>query len=423
MPGTDRNRSSVPVSPAGLRLPAAGWVATSLVLASMGCGDGDGPGAVDVDPVDSHRSSIVGGDEAELCAWSGAVLLLDEAGDSLCSGVLLHPRVVAYAGHCGTGFTEARFGNGMIRRAVPIARDGEGALRCYAHPDCDGACDPEGGRAGDPWDYAVCVLSSAYRDAAVVPPAMGCELDAVRVPDLPAQVVGFGRDDLGMSGMKNVLEMRVDRANDDRNELVLAPTSTGTGACVGDSGGPAYVELDDGSWRVAGVLHAVDAPCGRAFERVLAPAVPWIEEVTGFDVSPCHDADGTWRPSAACQRFPTDPGGDHGDYPDCVPGRRMTALPSTCGPAFGSEPPGEDAGPGAPPDAGGLDGGPSAATGDGGLFVPDVVAGGPDAGLTGGCQVGRSVRLPGAAVAGLVAAAFLRRRRRRKPGSNFRAGY
>jgi len=383
-------------------------VATAALLA-VACG-------LDPSPVDpgtetgARDAPLIGGDQADGCRWSGAALLIDEASDTLCSGVLIHPRLVVYAGHCGDAFEVVRFGNGETRRAVGVAQDGDGAPRCFRHPRCGTACEPNPRFAGDPWDYGVCVLESPYRDAALVPPAMGCELGLLTARGRSAWAVGFGTDDLDMSGAKNQLEMRMGSVDDDRNQVILEPLRGGEGLCVGDSGGPSYAALDDGSWRVLGIHHATDDPCGRAIERTVAPAVPWIEDVTGFDVTPCHDDDGTWRPGEACRDFPTDPGGDHGTYPACRPGPVMGALPATCGEPYDPDGGGgADAGPG---DGGVPDAGPGGG-GDAGFFVPDPIGGGDK--LTGACRVGVGGASPGRAGWGvllLTALAGLRRSRR-----------
>jgi hypothetical protein len=60
-------------------------------------------------------------------------------------------------------------------------------------------------------------------------------------------------------------------------------------------------------------------------------AVPWIEATTGIDVSPCHDADGTWNPGPDCGDIPHEPEVGGGAWPTCEPG--ALGGPSTaCGP-------------------------------------------------------------------------------------------
>jgi MYXO-CTERM domain-containing protein len=35
--------------------------------------------------------------------------------------------------------------------------------------------------------------------------------------------------------------------------------------------------------------------------------VPWVEEASGVDITPCHDVDGTWNPTPQCEGFALDP--------------------------------------------------------------------------------------------------------------------
>jgi MYXO-CTERM domain-containing protein len=110
----------------------------------------------------------------------------------------------------------------------------------------------------------------------------------------------------------------------------------GKAPCYGDSGGPAFVNMPDGTWRVFGIDSAgVAQSCDAGdYMALMSDAVPWIEEQSHIDVTPCHDADGTWNPSAACRNFSMTP---H------LPGRTWTsgcAEPAlspplaSCGPAY-----------------------------------------------------------------------------------------
>src|SRR4051812_32383143 len=63
-----------------------------------------------VSPADER---IVGGLDITAADPSAVVASLDDR----CSGVLVHPRVVAYAGHCGSQFTSVTFStpSGAVR--------------------------------------------------------------------------------------------------------------------------------------------------------------------------------------------------------------------------------------------------------------------------------------------------------------------
>jgi len=60
----------------------------------------------------------------------------------------------------------------------------------------------------------------------------------------------------------------------------------------GDSGGPAFVQLADKSWRVFGIdSEGTGKSCGAGdLMGVMHKAVSWIEQQSGVDITPCHDA-------------------------------------------------------------------------------------------------------------------------------------
>ena len=72
---------------------------------------------------------VAGGEEVLECAWIDTVAVT--GGGGLCTGSLVHPRVVVYAAHCGDGDKQIRIGNtstgggGIVRRL----RRGRDALR------------------------------------------------------------------------------------------------------------------------------------------------------------------------------------------------------------------------------------------------------------------------------------------------------
>jgi len=62
-------------------------------------------------------------------------------------------------------------------------------------------------------------------------------------------------------------------------------------------------------WRHLGVLSAgVIGRCGLGYYTDLNVFVPWIEQVTQVDVTPCHDLEGRWAPTPACLRVSADQG-------------------------------------------------------------------------------------------------------------------
>ncbi len=63
--------------------------------------------------------------------------------------------------------------------------------------------------------------------------------------------------------------------------------------------------------------------------------MPWIEEASGIDITPCDDADGSWNPSADCGGSFSSGEQMFGSWGDWCSGTPESGLLSDCGPAYG----------------------------------------------------------------------------------------
>ncbi len=297
----------------------------AVLAAGAGCGAAptDEPASQPIDPTNGPvapiQQPIFGGNTAGTCQWPSTVLL------NGCTGTLIHPLIVTTASHCGTNHRTAIFGENNrtgAQRRIPIEY-----CRTFQR----------GGPVGT--DYAFCKLRTPVTDVPIVPPLMGCELDVLQ-PGQKVVVAGFGvntDDDMGF-GTKRWVEttfMGVDATGRAR------VGGMGKAPCFGDSGGPAFVQLRDGSWRAFGIDSAGTAQSCTAGDvmATIYKAVPWIEEQTGIDVTPCHDADGTWHPGPECQGFSVDPLGPGRTWANGCAEPRTTPPLATCGAAYNGPPP------------------------------------------------------------------------------------
>jgi hypothetical protein len=64
----------------------------------------------------------------------------------------------------------------------------------------------------------------------------------------------------------------------------------------------------------------------------------WFEQDSGTDLTPCHDANGTWNPGPGCEGFPLQPATGGGAWPSCNVGA-VSGAASTCGDAYGDPQP------------------------------------------------------------------------------------
>ncbi len=294
----------------------------------------------------SDPAGIFNGTEASQCAFPSAVAMLDQAtGQLFCTGTLIHPQVVLFAAHCMDSASWATpgtimFGEDVAEPVRPIPVE-----RCEIHPDWD-----NGGI-----DLAVCKLPVAVHHVPIAPLLMGCEVDALQ-PGTTVTIVGFGaaiaiQDPEGEvatqgAGLKRFTQQTVTDVLPQFNDVVMIGPNTG--GCFGDSGGPAFVQLSDGTWRVFGAastLHPDSVPgpdgeiCG--FGTVYEIAynhLDWLESFSGVDLTPCHDADGTWHPDQNCGGFPLSPGTPETTWDQGCEVQSLGAWSSTCGAPFSSGP-------------------------------------------------------------------------------------
>jgi hypothetical protein len=292
---------------------------------------------------------IVGGDDVGVCEWPSTVAFV-LFGAQYCSATLVHPELVIAAAHCihpasGWGEPEAiAFGEDFSTPARTVAQ-----VECQMHPMYDPNAElnsPE-----DAWDLAWCRLEEPVTDVAVTPILAGCETDQAG-PGTTAHIVGFGAltiDDGGNiagNGIKRHTVQSIE-AIDDAGQYYLVGDGTSS-ACSGDSGGSAYVQLADGSWRALGALarNHPDAPVDPPYCQygvVLTGAtieLPWLESSSGLDLTPCFDDDGAWDPTAECDAFPLDPIAA-ASWDDGCAAQPVSDLGAACGPAFDG---GEDTG-------------------------------------------------------------------------------
>jgi len=266
---------------------------------------------------ETPTQEIYGGTDVVSCGWPTTVSM-----EGQCTGTLVHPQVVIYAAHCGSGYGSVRFGesiSGGAGRSVPTDF-------CQTYP---------GGGPGNGRDFAFCVLSEPQEDVPIVPILMGCET-SVLSGGREVVAVGFGNADTGPYGIKREVWMPFNHITGDDEAFI---GGGGEDTCQGDSGGPVYVRLPaadgaDDTWRVFGVTSYGGACGGGGYYSMMHIGIDWFESESGFDLTPCHDIDGTWNPTPECGDFPLEPYDPGGVWADgCDPGP-VGPLSATCGAPF-----------------------------------------------------------------------------------------
>lgn len=266
---------------------------------------------------------IANGQEVMACGWPAAVAVTGSG--ALCTGSLVHPKVVMYAAHCGGGNKKILFGQSAVTPSQTI-----GTQLCMTNPGYGGVNDQE-------HDWAFCVLDRAVTEIPTTPVVYGCETGMIQ-PNAMVAITGYGLTmEGGDAGVKNWGMTPI-------HDVHMMSADVGgqgdPGVCPGDSGGPALIRYPDGSWHVFGIASTLTGQCGGEGTHSLAwNAVPWIEEESGIDITPCHDVDGTWNPTFHCTGFHSaEPGVGFGVFGEWCPGTPRSGSGAACGAAFDAEP-------------------------------------------------------------------------------------
>jgi hypothetical protein len=257
---------------------------------------------------------IYGGAKVKPCGWPTAVAL------GGCTGTLVHPELVVFAAHCmegGYGPSSATFGDNESSAAFEVP-----TTACKSNPKY-------GSQPGQ--DVAYCKLVKPVTQVPIVPILMGCET-SVLTAGVDVVAVGFGEanDNLGW-GPKREVTMKLNGIID--GEAFIG--GNGKDTCYGDSGGPVFVRLADGSWRVFGITSYGEYCGAGGYYSMMHSAIAWLEQSSGLDLTPCFDAQGNWAPGAGCTGFPLDPGLGGSSWSQGCAGGAVSGPSATCGSPIG----------------------------------------------------------------------------------------
>lgn len=261
---------------------------------------------------------IYGGEASKACSWPSTI------GFGGCTGTLVHPQVVLYAAHCGK------------QKKVMFGETYRGAAKTVPIKFCK--INPEYRGIAKGTDFAFCVLSEPVEGVTIAPIAYGCELEQIK-PGAKVWNVGFGQTDAKVSGVKHEVEVPVNKLILNDREVMTG--GNGKATCYGDSGGPTFIKLSDGTWRIMGITsYGSSSQCGHPSGLTMANiAVPWIHKelkaagMDDVDLTPCYEDDGSWAPGDGCTEFPLELGTGFGAWDNmCSEGAKLSGPSSICAP-------------------------------------------------------------------------------------------
>jgi hypothetical protein len=257
-----------------------------MLLASfwMGCGSRT-PSVSD--------PSIFGGQPVPSGAWPEVLAVVSRKNPQSawhleCTGTLIAPQAVLTAGHCLEGFEDSQLADTDSHQVISAPEPQEKPRLGISR-----GTGVEGGVFTEVVPVTRAILYPYFREHPLGTADIGLLFLAAPIPDLaPAKIpvtlaesravaltgkallVGYGlREDAGVG-----VKYQVETGLMSRSPLEAVAGGAGKDACDGDSGGPAYGQLADGSWRQAGVVaRGINFECGAGgYLTITSQVACWV---------------------------------------------------------------------------------------------------------------------------------------------------
>lgn len=241
-------------------------------------------------------SGVVGGNNAAPNAYPWMVSITTSTGEPGCGASLIRPQWVLTAGHCHIDFPGAPAIEGVIINSVIIDVDALETFSEYILVDEVIVHEEYAGMFGGGGGPDIALLRLA-EPSEITPVELATFDDAAYfAPDMPAQVLGWGKTVVGGSSVDSLLHANCIFMSNDTCDLMSGfydlnaggnicagyfSGMTPGGAAQGDSGGPLFFTDLDGINKQVGVVSGGDSDATTASSPGVFTLVPeyvaWIE--------------------------------------------------------------------------------------------------------------------------------------------------
>ncbi len=230
-------------------------------------------------------TKIYGGSKVATGEWLNSVAIGNNK-RIFCTGTAINPKLVITAAHCLKGektkglrvYVGSGVMNGQVKGEYEVSRAAYSPLY-----DSNDESDHDVG-------YLVLKKSLDLPKESYIPAATNSdEIKELIAVGKKTHIVGFGEIENGSYGLKYETTTSIKSVG--KTEIFIG--GDGRDSCYGDSGGPAFGQLQTGEWRVYGVVSRGKGCGNGGIWGLIHANICWIQDNSGIDLdadpSLCED--------------------------------------------------------------------------------------------------------------------------------------
>lgn len=221
-----------------------------------------------------HSTSIINGDfvtVADLYAKHTVALGPAKSDESICTGVIIAPHYILSAGHCAAGIKKGNIYFGLVATAKDVIT--YKIKNVKLHPRYCSSCMMNDGMLTDANDLSIIEFEKELPEGYA--PVELSTLDQVKAAS-EVFLAGYGADENKKYDILKVTHVDVKQMSDTE----FKTDEKRSGSCDGDSGGPAFIQLED-KLILAGITSRGDDTCRKhGIYTIPAAHSEWIAETT-----------------------------------------------------------------------------------------------------------------------------------------------